>query len=441
MEKIKITNATLVNDLGETLKNHSLIVENGNIIWMGPSEAAQPQDDLTLIDAKGGICLPGLVNSHNHSPLMIVRGMVEDLGFAPAYTPGIPQGHWLSADESHALSRLGVLEMMMAGATTIVDYYPNSDGLARTASEIGVRGIVGGRIMDVDTSLLADGKYVYNNKLGEQSLRESLDLYDRWNGANNGIISVILAPHAPDTCSKSLLLEVATLAQQRGCQIHTHLAQSRSEIEQVLRREGCGSVELLDDVGILDSNLVAAHCIFLTDADIRRIGNERVVVAHSPLGNARSGNIAPIVALDEAGATITLCTDSKSADMFESMRMAIAGARIKAGGKFVLNASRVFAWATSNAADCFSDSGAARSLSVGEPADIIVLDGEAPNLCPVQDAIGTSVHLASASNVRHVFCAGEMLLKDGTPTRVDAAAIIADAQAVADSLWKRARNA
>ena len=139
MKNIQITNATLVNDLGETLKDHALIIEQSNIVWIGPSEELLPQDNLTLIDAKGGICMSGLVNSHNHSPLMIVRGMVEDLGFAPAYTPGIPQGHWLSADESHALSRLGVLEMMMAGATTIVDYYPNSDGLARAASEMGVR--------------------------------------------------------------------------------------------------------------------------------------------------------------------------------------------------------------------------------------------------------------------------------------------------------------
>ena len=295
--------------------------------------------------------------------------------------------------------------------------------------------------MDVDTSQLADGKYVYDNKLGEQSVRESLDLYDRWNGADSGRINVILAPHAPDTCSKPLLLEVAALAQQRGCQIHTHLAQSSSEIEQVTHREGYGSVELLDEVGILDSNLVAAHCIFLSDADIHRVGNQQVVVAHSPLGNARSGNIAPIAALEEAGATITLCTDSKSADMFESMRMAIAGARIKSGGRFILNAAHVFAWATRNSAECFSSSGAARSLSVGEPADIVILDGEAPNLCPVQDAVGTAVHLASAANVRYVFCSGEMLLNDGKPTRVDAAAVIADAQAVADSLWKRARNA
>jgi 5-methylthioadenosine/S-adenosylhomocysteine deaminase len=441
VKKTHIDRATIVDESGATVKDQTIVIEQGNITWVGPSDALQFEEDVDRIDAQGGICLPGLVNSHNHSPLMIVRGMVEDLGFAPAYTPGIPQGHWLSEEESYALSRLGVMEMMMAGATTIVDYYPNSDGLARSASEVGVRGIVGGRIMDVDTSLLADGKYVYDNKLGEQSLRESLDLYDRWHGMDNGKINVILAPHAPDTCSRSLLAEVAVHAQQRGCQVHTHLAQSRSEIEQVRAREGFGSVDLLDDIGILDSNLVAAHCIFLTDVEIARVGDRQVIVAHSPLGNARSGNIAPILALEDAGAKITLCTDSKSADMFESMRMAIAGARIKAGGKFVLDAAHVFDWATRGAAECFNDIGAARSLSVGEPADLLILDAEAPNLRPVQDAIGTAVHLASAANIRYVLCAGEVLLRDGKPTRVNAAEVIANAQSVADSLWARARSA
>lgn len=468
MSSLHIENATVIHGNGETLREQTITIENGWVtkisgkkpMQLEPGQEAgqntrqntrqdagqntgenhQPHRAFRRIDAKGGICLPGLVNSHNHSPLMIVRGMVEDLGFAPAYTPGIPQGHWLSQEESYALSRLGVMEMMMAGATTIVDYYPNPDGLARSAFEMGVRGIVGGRIMDVDTSSLATGQYTYDSKIGEQTLGESMDLYNRWHGSDNGRISVILAPHAPDTCSRSLLKEVAELSRTLGCQLHTHLAQSKSEITQVMHREGYGSVALLDDIGVLDSHLVAAHCIFLSDAEIELLGARQVVVAHSPLGNARSGNIAPIVALEAAGATITLCTDSKSADMFESMRMAISSARIKAGGKFVLDAASVFAWATKNAADCFAPSGAARSLSVGEPADIIILDADAPNLSPYQDALGTVVHLASAANVRTVICSGNILVEDGKPTNVNAADVIAEAQSVADSLWRRAKQ-
>lgn len=438
MNSMHIYDATIVDHKGATHKDQAIVVENGHIKWIGYADDLQPTEGATTIDAGGGICLPGLINSHNHSPLMIVRGMVEDLGFAPAYTPGVPQGHWLSDEETYALSRLGVMEMMMAGATTIVDHYSGSEGLARSASELGVRGIVGGKIMDVDTASLTNGLYLYDKAMGEQSLLESLDLYDRWNGVDNGRINVILAPHAPDTCSRELMSHVVQCAAERGCQIHTYLAQSKREIEQVLIREGCSSVEYLDDVGALSENLVAAHCIFLTETEIEQLGSHKINVAHSPLGNARAGNIAPIMALEAAGANITLCTDTKSADMFECLRMAISVARMRAQGKFVLDAATVFDWATVNAAKCFKDCKSAKYLAVGEPADMIILDAKAPNLYPCQNAVGTAVHLATANNVRFVVCGGELLLDDGNPTRVDAQEVISTAQTVADRLWNRA---
>lgn len=413
-----------------------IVIQNGRIARIEPARggrASGPED----LDGGGGLCLPGLVNSHNHTPLMSVRGMVEDLGFAPAYVPGVPQGHWLSDEETLALARLGVMELMMSGATTIVDYYRKPDALARAAHEMGLRAMVGGRVMDADSAALAEGRFEHDAALGEASLRDALDLIDKWDGV--GRISTILAPHAPDTCSRGMLQEFARLAQATGKQVHTHLAQSPLEVARIKAREGMTPVAFLDDLGLLNADLVAAHCIFLTADDIARLGRNRVIVAHAPVGNASFGAAAPILDLAQAGAQITLCTDTKTADMFEAMRMAIAAARWRAQMQMVLNARQVFGWATMGGAAALKGHKATGTLDTGAPADLIVLDPGAPNLRPVIDGFGIVAHSGSGANVRTVICEGEVLVRDGRPTRVDPSEVIAEAQRVADGLWRRAR--
>jgi 5-methylthioadenosine/S-adenosylhomocysteine deaminase len=412
----------------------SLTIREGVISARGESA---PSDAL-VVDGRGALCLPGLINTHNHSPLMSVRGMVEDIGFAPAYTPGVPQGHWLSEEETQILARLGVMEMLCAGATTIVDYYRCPEALARAAEAFGLRAMIGGRIMDANTAALAEGHFVHDPELGDTTLQAALDLIAKWDTKGGDRISTILAPHAPDTCSRQMLRVCADLAASTGKQVHTHLAQSQMEVAQIQAREGLTPAELLEDVGLLSDTLVAAHCIFLDKADIERVGRAGIVVNHAPIGNAAFGAAAPILDLQAAGARITLCTDTKSADMFEAMRMAIASARWRAEMTFVLNARTVFGWGTVDAARALSGHHATGTLSVGSPADLILLDPAAPNLRPVIDGFGIVVHSASAANVTDVMVAGDWLVRNRRPPRVDMDAVIKDAQAVAERLWARA---
>lgn len=427
-------NVALLCPIEGFVPNGSLTITDGVITAL----QAKPNPGERVIDAKGALCLPGLINTHNHSPLMSVRGMVEDLGFAPAYTPGVPQGHWLSSEETQILARLGVMEMLCAGATTIVDYYRMPDALARAADAFGLRAMIGGRVMDADTASLANGQFVHDSKLGEATLRAALDLIDTWDAKGNDRISTVLAPHAPDTCSRQMLETFTALSAKTGKQVHTHLAQSKMEVAQVRSREGLSPAELLEDVGLLSADLVAAHCIFLEDSDIRRVGQAGVVVSHAPIGNAAFGAAAPILALKDAGALITLCTDTKSADMFEAMRTAIAAARWRADMEFVLDARTVFGWGTADAARALKGHDGTGTLCVGSPADLIFLDPDAPNLRPVIDGYGVVVHSGSAANVTDVMVAGEWLVRDRRPTRVDMRTVIQDAQEVAESLWQRA---
>ncbi len=430
-----LKNITLITPGAGVQKGVDITIgDDGVITAIGAALPSPAGAEVT--EAHGAICLPGFVNSHNHSPLMIVRGMVEDRGFAPAYIPNVPQGHWLSDEESLALARLGVLEMLCAGATTIVDYYRCPEALARASDELGLRAVVGGRVMDMDTAALSEGRFERSPALGDETLRAALDVIEKWEGHDR--ITTLLAPHAPDSCSRDMFTEFRRLSESTGKQVHTHLSQSQMEVDQLLAREGMTPTEFLDDLGLLSPDLIAAHCIFMSGSDIARFGAAGGVVAHAPIGNASFGAAAPIKALKEAGATITLCTDTKSADMFEAMRMAISAARWRAGMSFDFDAAEVFGWATAAGAAALKHPVATGQLRVGDPADLTLLDPLAPNLRPVIDGVGVVVHSGSAGNVTDVMVQGEWLLRDRKPTRVEAADIVAEAQRVSEGLWARA---
>ena len=433
-----------LDDAGTIVADGAVAVAGDRIAALAASEEiARGFRGRETIDARGGILLPGLVNVHNHTPLMITRGMVEDLGHAPAYTPGIPQGPVLAFEEVLALSRLGAYELLRAGSTTVVDYYLHPKALAEAMVEIGLRGVVGGRILDVDMAAVAGGGgRRHDAAIGRATLDEAMELASAYADHPSGRIRCDLAPHAPDTCSRALLKEVRELAEGTGGAIHTHLAQSRGEVEWVRARDDLSPVELLDGCGLLDERLVAAHCIFLDPPDVARAGASGLTVAHAPIGNLRAGDIAPILDLEAAGAHIALCTDTMSGDLFEAMRTAIAAARRRAGEggsieSVTLDARKALGWATRAGAAALGFGGEVGSIEAGKKADLVILDPGAPNLAPVVDGYGIVVHSGSGHDVDTVVVDGRVRLRAGRPVGFDGDRIVADAQGVADRQWRR----
>ncbi|WP_051356610.1 amidohydrolase family protein [Azorhizobium doebereinerae] len=430
--------AALVLDAqGTVLSDVAVAVVGDRIAHIGPAaEMAALYVPARTLGSAHHLLMPGLVNSHNHTPIMVVRGMVEDVGFAPAYTPGVPQGDMLSEEEAYLLARLGAYEMLRFGSTTVVDFYRHPQALARAAREIGLRSFIGGRIMDADTAALARREWRADPAQGERTLREAMDFVAAWSGRTD-MVTPVLGPHAPDTCSPALLRQVAELAEAGQLILHTHLHQSPMEVEIVTARDGRRPVELMDEVGLLGPRLVAGHCIHMTEADIALFGARGAAVAHVPVGNAAHGSVAPIRALEQAGARITLATDTKSGDMIEAMRMALAATRIHGAG-FTVSSHDVLRWATHGGAAALGLAGEIGILAPGAKADLVLLDTNAPNLAPLIDGPGLVVHSAQGGNVDAVVVDGAVLLEDGRPTRFDGTEVIAAAQAVSRRLWERA---
>lgn len=423
---------------GSTFKRGAISIAAKTIVDIGPEDALRvkwtPERE---IDGKGRIVMPGLVNVHNHTPLMITRGMIEDVGFAPMYTPGIPQGHWLTEDDAYALSSLGMYELLRAGCTTVVDFYRYPSSCARAAAELGLRAVIAGRVHDADPASLATGKHEYSRAIGKASLEENAALIERWNGHDDGRIRCDWAPHAPDTCSDDLLREVKKLADAHGGNIHTHLSQLPAEIEAVKARTGLTPPQLMDKLGLLNERLIAAHCIHMDRADIELCGNSKMTVAHAPIGNAKGGRIAPIMELKEAGARIALCTDTFSGDLIEAMRWAISMQRINRQGN-VLDARTVLDWGTREGAEAIGWGDKVGSLEIGKKADMVMLDNRSPSLAPLVDGYGVLVHSASGHDVDTVIVDGRIVLAGGRLTLADGNAIVASAQNAATALWQRA---
>jgi 5-methylthioadenosine/S-adenosylhomocysteine deaminase len=387
----------------------------------------------------GRVIAPGYVNVHTHAILSMVRGVAEDLGFAPAYTPGIPHGHDVRPDEAIALARLGAMEAMLFGSTLINDSYVHADLTLGAMAELGLRVYACGRLHDVDFSGVADGRWEHHTSIGERTLDDALRLADRWHGTPDGRTGVQLAVHAPDTCSDAFLELIARAAHERDLGVTTHLAQSRTEVAQVLRRSGKTPAQLLDSVGLLDSRLVAAHCLFLDPADIARVGRAGITVAHIPKGNATGGTMAPTPALRASGARIALGTDNMHADMTEVMRWALAIARIQLGEVASdWQPADALAMATCNGAAAMGLGDRLGCLVEGWLADLVVFDFRRAHLTPHPNPLGTLVHTGMGRDVEMVIVDGRIVVDDGLPTLCDAQQVIEAGNRAAQQLWARA---
>ncbi len=390
----------------------------------------------------GHLALPGLVNVHTHTILSMVRGVAEDMGFAPAYTPGVPQGHMVTEEEAVALARLGALEALLFGSTLINDTYVHTELTLPAMAELGLRVFSCNRIHDVDFSGVSLGRWDYSDAIGEATLAQAEALVQRFHGQTDLRTGVQLAAHAPDTCSSGFLRRIGDASRRLGVPVQTHLAQSKVEVARIRERDNRTPAELLDDVGLLDHRLVAAHCIHLTAADIERIGTAGVKVAHIPKGNATGGTIAPTRALVEAGATLCLATDNMHADMIEVMRWALTMGRVQRGAvEESWQPEHMLAAATLHGAEAMGLAGEIGAIRPGLRADMVLLDMRRPHLVPHPDPLGTLVHNAHGRDVQHVLVEGELVVRDGRPTRGDMEAICEEGARAAAALWRRAKQA
>lgn len=399
----------------------AVAMDGQRIAWVGPAGAAPTAGERHPFP--GSTLLPGLVNTHTHTPMWLYRGLTED----------VPRGEWLAGRlrplearytpaDLVAGARAGCLELLLNGVTTIADRHGHMEQVVEAVLESGLRAVVGETLYDADAEARLAATHRLVGRLGTDPAHSRV-----WAG---------VAPHATDSCSVPLLRRARALADATGARLFLHVAQSQQEVAYVQARGFAGCADALAAAGLLAGDVVAAHCTYLEPVEADRLGRAGVSVAHCPSSNAKlEGRVAPVTRIRSAGATVGLGTDAaccgNGMDLFEEMKVAALLNKVAAADPAVWTVDEVFRMATLDGARVLGVDHLVGSIEPGKRADLVVLgdtDGRsAPRLAPWHRPVANLVYSARGSDVRAVFVDGEQLVGDGAPLRLDAAKLVADA--------------
>jgi 5-methylthioadenosine/S-adenosylhomocysteine deaminase len=440
--KMKIITGAVVVTMNierQIIPDGAVVINGDKIAKIGSTEAilsAYSDQEFERINANGKVLLPGFVNIHTHAGLTVLRGVGDEWATFPSYTKSIPQGVLLSPDDIYLFSLLGGLEALRFGSTTIVDNYIYSNENVKAFENLKMRTVISERIHDADLFKIPSGEFLFSTDIGDHFIEKNIELIETWHGANNGLIQCRMGPHAPDTCSMEYLERVRSLADQYKVGIVIHLAQGAYEGKVIKERTGgLSPVQYLDKAGLLGPDLIAAHCIYLDQADIQLMADRNINVAHMPEGNAKYGMIAPIAELRQAGVNVGLGTDNMAADMIEVMRFAVLIGRTRNHEAWYPSSLDALEMATINGAKALGMQDQIGSIEEGKKADIILIDFRKPHLLPVIEPIPNLIHTGLGSDVDTVIVNGEVLVDEGKVVVVDEEKILQDVQALAKLRW------
>lgn len=405
-----------------------VVVIDGGIVTQVAESTNETAD--TVIDAKGGVVMPGLVNTHTHAGMTLFRGYADDLALSDWLENHIwPAEAQLTENDLYVGTKLACLEMIRSGTTAFVDMYIHVDKVARAVEESGMRAALSYGMIDLGDETRA-----------ESELKEGRRFVKEWNGRADGRITTMYGPHAPNTCSREFLIKVKAQAKQDNAKIHIHVLETEAELNQMKEQFGMCSVNMLDEIGFLDSDVVAAHCVWLSDGDIDILSECGVNVSHNPVSNMKlASGIAPVPKMLARGVNVSLgtdgCASNNNLNLFEEMKMAALLHKVDTSDPTVLPARQVLEMATINGARAMGTNNGI--LKVGCMADVIIVDMDKPHLTPIYDIPSHLVYSASGGDVRTTIVNGEVLMDDYKVLSMDEGNIIDAANEASANLMSR----
>jgi len=419
------------------IEDGAVAINEGNIVAVNSTDELESEYDADqVIDASGKAVLPGFVNVHTHLPSIFVRG-VYGVVREGLYQVLFPVKEYLQPEHCYNLGLAACVEALISGSTTIQETYNYMDHFAQAVKETGIRADLGEQIAEADYQAIEDGIYKYLPEQAEEMFKRAKALKRLWDGEADGRISVSWAPLAPDMCRPWVYKKVMNL-HKPGEKISTHIAQSIREIEQVKKLYGKTSVEHLKDIDILGPDLIGAHCIYNTDNDLDLMKESASSILHCPRPFLLGGNTAPLARWVEMGLSVGLGTDNVFHNMWETMRSAIYGARIreKLGAPTTPNYYKILELATIGGAEVIGIKDKVGSLEPGKKADIQIINLESPNILPTADITSSIVLYGGTVNVDSVMVDGIILKHDGKVKHFNTEKLLDKAQNITMDIWE-----
>jgi len=423
--------SVLTMDAQETLIKEGAVAVSGDLIVAVGKEkalAALFKAEKT-IDARGGIIMPGLVNTHTHAAMSLFRGLADDLPLMTWLHDHIfPAEAKLTFDWVYEGTRLACAEMILSGTTTFCDMYLFEEAVARAAKDTGMRAVVGEVMYDFPSP---------NYGPVEEGLKYTEALIEKWR--DDPLVSIAVEPHSAYLCSPELLRRAKAIADRHGTPMVIHLAEDEEEVAQTQEKYGRRPVEHLAAIEFLSPNLIADHCVALTDEDMAILKAFDVKVAHMPESNMKlASGIAPVPALLEQGITVGIgtdgCASNNNLDLFQEMDSVAKLHKVKALDPTVMDARTVVRMATRDGARVVGLDHKVGSLESGKKADSIVIDVNRPHLIPMYDIYSHLVYAVSGSDVVTSIVNGKVLMENRVLTMLDVDGLIATVNRIAEDI-------
>ncbi|MCI8296140.1 MAG: amidohydrolase [Lachnospiraceae bacterium] len=417
--KTVITNGiVLTMDQDRTMYPKGYVVlDEGKILQAGPMEelgAALPgMGRHQVLDAGRAIVMPGMVNTHCHLGMVPFRGLGDDCKDRLRVFLLPMEQKAMDAEMAVASSRYAICELLLAGVTTVLDMYYFEEQIAQVMDEMGIRGIAGQTVMEEGACDLASVEDAL--AYGEAAIKRYKD---------HPRVSCCLAPHGTTTCSPRTLQRAYEIDRQYGQPFTLHTAEMDYEMAQLRESYGCTPIQFLDRLGVLGPGTVAAHCIQLTEEDIRLLREKGGRVSHCIASNTKAAKgVAPIPRLLAQGVPVGLGTDGPASgntlDLFTQMRFCANFHKNENRDRSLFPAGDIVAMATIGGAKALGLDGVTGSIEPGKEADIVLVETDSANMFPVYDPYSALVYSAGSANVKDVFVAGERLVADKKLTKAD----------------------
>lgn len=419
MKKI-VVNATIVtvNEQNEVINQGALGIENGKITYVGK----QPED-LTgydeVIDAGGCIVMPGLVNTHGHAAMSLLRGYADDLPLQEwLETKMWPLEGQFTSEHVKWGTYLSLVEMLRTGTTTFMDMYDHMDQVAEAVEQSGMRaglarGIIGLCPEDVQKAKLEEATAFARN----------------WHGQAGGRITTMMSPHAPYTCPPDYIKQIVARAHELDLPIHIHMSESQREVEQNVKDYGQRPPAHLDQLGVFERPTLVAHAVHLTDEEIQLLAERKVMVSHNPISNLKlASGVARVPELMAKGVTVSLGTDSSASNnnlnLFEEIKMAALLHKGVNYNPVAVPAEEALRMGTRYGAEAMFIGAQTGSLEVGKKADFILVRTDRAHFHPFHDPISHLVYATSGYDVQDVYVDGKQLVSKGEMLTIDEEKVI-----------------
>jgi 5-methylthioadenosine/S-adenosylhomocysteine deaminase len=425
MKEFAVQGGYVVKGPKDVLRDHYVIVEGARIREITP---VLPEGIDTVLGGPDDIVMPGLINTHTHATMTLFRGFADDLPLMTwLYDYIFPaEAKFLDREFVYLGTMLAAWEMTRSGTTAFCDGYFYEDQVGRAAKEVGIRAWLGEGILQFPSPSLSDP-----NKTIEHSRR----FIGRW--LNDDLVRPTVFPHAVYTCTPELLTKAYGLAEEFDLVYQIHLSETAAEVRQVVEKYGMTPVRLLESLGCLSTRTLAAHCVAIENDEIELLAKRGVSVAHNAESNMKlASGVAPVPAMIAAGVNVTIgtdgCASNNNLDMITEISTVAKLHKISPMDPTVLDECTALSLMTENAARALRlDAG---RLEEGKLADIITLDGRAPNLVPVYNPVSHVIYSASGANVKDVVINGKIVVRDYSSLTVDEEALVRECRKIKERI-------